>query len=312
MTHTWGHDKPYNDYTGYIKHIFSQRVQKISINAGFTCPNRDGTISTGGCTYCNNQTFNPFYCKPDKSISQQLTEGISFFAPKYKSQKYFAYFQAYSNTYSDINVLKALYSEALSIPDIIGLVIATRPDCIDDTKLDYIKELSLLYYVMVEYGIESCNNATLRFINRGHSFEDSVKAIRMTAGRGIKTGLHLILGLPLETYNSIIKQADIISKLPIHTLKLHQLQIIQGTRLADQIRQNPELVINYSVNEYIDLVIDFLERLNPAIIIERITSESPQHLLISPNWGGLKNFEIIAMLIKRMNERNTWQGRLYG
>jgi len=309
--YTWGHSKRYNDYSSYCKRVFSERVQKISIDAGFTCPNRDGTKAAGGCTYCDNNTFNPFYCQPDKPILQQLNEGIDFFAEKYKSQKYLAYFQAYSNTYAPLEKLKSIYAEALEHPKVIGLVIATRPDCVDEEKLDYIEQLAEKHYVVVEYGVESCRNETLAFVNRCHTFEDSVRAIEMTAKRNIHTGVHMILGLPGEDRTIILKHAEILSQLPVKTLKLHQLQIIKGTAMAEQFAANPGLFNTFSSGEYIELVVDFLEKLNPEIIVERFISEAPPVLLISPQWGGLKNYEIIAKIEKRLAERDTWQGRLF-
>ena len=307
--YTWGHSKRYNDYSSYSKKIFSERIQKISLNAGFTCPNRDGSKGVGGCLYCDNDTFNPFYCSPEKKITQQLDEGIAFFSAKYKTQKYLAYFQAYTNTYASLDKLKSLYGEALLHPNVIGLVIATRPDCVNAETLDYLEFLAKKYYIVVEYGMESCYDQTLKFINRGHTFEDSVQAIEQTAGRNIQTGAHFIFGLPGEDEKMIIEEAELISRLPINTIKLHQLQIIRGTKMEEIFKKNPELFIHFSPQKYIELVIDFIERLNPAIIVERFVSESPQGMIISPEWGGLKNFEIVHKIEKRLVERDTWQGK---
>jgi uncharacterized protein len=307
----WKGNKPWNDYSTYINRLFSERVQKISLDAGFTCPNRDGTKGIGGCIYCNNDTFNPFYCEPTKSISHQLKEGIQFFAPKYSSQKYLAYFQAYTNTYALLEELKKLYSEALNFPSIVGLVISTRPDCIDEAKLDYLQQLAEKYYIVLEYGLESCHNETLARINRGHTFEDAQKALEMSSGRGIHIGIHMILGLPCETQRMILENSRILSGLPFETLKLHQLQIIKNTLLAKQFEADPNLFHLYSSEEYIELVIDFIELLNPEIIIERFISESPLDMLIAPRWNGLKNFEIVAKIEKKMKQRQTWQGKLF-
>ncbi len=306
----WGHEKPYNDFSAFFKKQFNERIQKIAVDAGFTCPNRNGTKGRGGCTYCNNDTFNPFYCSPMKTISEQLKEGIAFFSEKYKAQKYLAYFQAYSNTYADIEILKKYYSEALAVEGIIGLVIATRPDCVDVQILDYLQKLAETYYIVLEYGIETCNNETLKNINRGHTFEKSVKILKMSAGREIHIGVHYILGLPGDTRDDNLSHAKIISELPFETLKLHQLQIIKGTRMAKQFAENSGMFDLFSAEEYIDFVVRFSELLNPQIIIERFISESPFDMLIAPKWGGMKNFEIVAKIIKRFNELNTWQGRL--
>lgn len=298
----------YLNYYQVLKAEFSERVQKISINAGFTCPNRDGSKGFGGCTYCNNQTFSPEYCKPTKSVSQQLEEGIAFFHHKYKAQFYLAYFQSYTNTYDTIEKLKSIYEEALSHPQVKGIVVGTRPDCVNDELLDYFAALSEKYYVMIEYGIESTNDKTLEFINRGHDFACSEEAILKTAQRGIRTGAHLILGLPCESRDEIINHAKIISKLPLSAIKLHQLQLVKGTKMAQQFKQNPEWFHLYTADEYIDLVIDFLENLNPKIAVERFVSQSPKELLIAPDWG-LKNFEFTDKIEKRLIQRDTWQGK---
>jgi radical SAM protein (TIGR01212 family) len=307
----WGTNRPFNDYSSWFKKKFDQRVQKISIDAGFTCPNRDGSKAWGGCTYCNNDTFNPFYCEPSKSVTQQLNEGIAFFEPKYKSQKYLAYFQAYSNTYGNIELLKKLYEEALSHPKVIGLIIGTRPDCVNDEILDYLQELSKKYFVVIEYGIESTLDRTLELVNRQHTHAESLKAIEETAARGIETGVHMIIGLPGETDEEIINHAKVLSKLPITSLKLHQLQIVKGTVLAKQYKKNPQSIRLFQPGEYIDLIVRFLENLNPDIIVERFISESPLDLLIAPKWNGLKNFEIVAKIEKQMKELNTRQGKYY-
>lgn len=299
----------YNDYSTFIQQRFEKRVQKIAIDVGFTCPNRDGSKGTGGCIYCNNKTFNPFYCSPSKTITQQLHEGIAFFAEKYKSQQYLAYFQAYSNTYASTEQLRHLYNEALSVPGVIGLVIATRPDCVNDETLDLIAELNKNYFIVVEYGVESTNEDTLNRINRGHTYSEAKQAILETAARGILTSAHLILGLPGETEDMLFQHAHELSKLPLHTIKLHQLQIIKDTTLARMYHEQADLFHLYSVEEYIDLVIGFAERLHPNIIIERFLSESPRDMIIAPHWDGIKNFEFIHKLDKRMEALDTWQGK---
>jgi len=300
----------YLNYNQVLKTEFAERVQKISINAGFTCPNRDGSKGTGGCTYCNNQTFSPEYCKPSRTISQQVEEGITFFHHKYAAQYYLAYFQSYTNTYDKIENLKAIYEEALSYPNVRGLVIGTRPDCVSDELLDYFAELAKTYYVMIEYGIESTCDKTLEFINRGHDFACAERAIRETARRGIKTGAHIILGLPTEDKATIISHAQKLSQLPLTTLKIHQLQLVRGTKMAEQFAEHPEWFKLYTAEEYCDLAIDFIEHLRPEIGIERFVSQSPKKLLIAPEWG-LKNFEFLAKIEKRLEERDTWQGRKY-
>jgi len=311
INYLWAGKRPFNDYSSYFKRRFKERVQKISIDAGFSCPNRDGTKGLGGCTYCNNDTFNPFYCEPSKSVTEQLNEGIAFFEPKYKTQKYIAYFQAYSNTYGSLDLLKKLYEEALAHPKVIGLVIGTRPDCVDDEILDYLAELSKKYFVVIEYGIESTLDRTLELINRCHTHQESVDAILKTVKRNIETGIHMIIGLPGESNEEIIAHAAKISKLPIKSLKLHQLQIVKSTVLAKQYAKDPKSIRLFQAEEYIDLIIEFLEHLNPNIIIERFISESPLDLLIAPHWKGLKNFEIVDKIDKKMKATGTYQGKYY-
>ena len=284
----------YNDFGTWLRKQFPDfRVQKISIDAGFTCPNRDGRISTGGCTYCDNRTFNPSYCDRNKSIREQLKEGKNFFNRKYSNMKYLAYFQAFTNTYGSVDLLKQMYEEALQEEDIVGLVIGTRPDCISTPLLDYLEQLSRQTFLIVEYGIESANNETLRRINRGHTFECSKKAVEMTAERGILTGGHIILGLPGEDREESLRQAPIISSLPLNILKIHQMQIIKGTRLAEEYLQNSFPL--YTVEEYVRLIADYISLLRKDLVLERFVSQSPPELLIAPRWG-LKNYQFVHLL----------------
>lgn len=298
----------YNDYGTWIRRQFPYRVQKISIDAGFTCPNRDGRISTGGCIYCDNRTFNPSYCQRRHSVTQQLEEGKRFFAHKYPDMKYLAYFQAFTNTYAPLSQLKALYEEALQVDDIVGIVIGTRPDCVSDELLDYLAELNQRTFVLVEYGIESTNNDTLLRINRGHSFEQSQEAIQRTHQRGLLTGAHIILGLPGEDAAESLRQASIISSLPIDILKIHQMQIIRGTRLAEEFAANPFHI--YTVDEYIKLIAEYIQRLRPDLILERFVSQSPKELLIAPHWG-LKNYEFTNLLVNYLKQNKIYQGQFF-
>ena len=298
----------YNDYGSWIRRQFPYRVQKISIDAGFTCPNRDGRISTGGCIYCDNRTFNPSYCQRRHSVTQQLEEGKRFFAHKYPDMKYLAYFQAFTNTYAPLSQLKALYEEALQVDDIVGIVIGTRPDCVSDELLDYLAELNQRTFVLVEYGIESANNDTLLRINRGHSFEQSQEAIQRTHQRGLLTGAHIILGLPGEDAAESLRQASIISSLPIDILKIHQMQIIRGTRLAEEFAANPFHI--YTVDEYIQLIAEYIQRLRPDLILERFVSQSPKELLIAPHWG-LKNYEFTNLLVNYLKQNKIYQGQFF-
>ncbi len=297
----------YNDYGSWIRRQFPCRVQKISIDAGFTCPNRDGRISTGGCIYCDNRTFNPEYCQRRDSISQQLEAGKLFFGKKYPDMKYLAYFQAYTNTYGSIEHLRLLYEEALKTDDVAGIVIGTRPDCISDELLDYLEGLNKRTFLMVEYGVESANDETLKLINRGHNFSDSVSAIAKTHARGILTGAHIILGLPGEDETESLRQAPIISSLPIDVLKIHQMQIVKGTRLAEMYQEKPFHV--YTIDEYISLIANYIQKLRKDLVLERFVSQSPKDMIIAPHWG-LKNYQFTNLLNNYLRKNNIHQGDL--
>jgi len=303
--------KRYNDFSSFIRRKFNTRVQKVSIDAGFTCPNKDGTKGVGGCTYCNNNTFNPDYCKPIKPIKQQINEGIEFFSKKYKTQKYLAYFLAFTNTYAPLSDLKRMYEEALFHKDVIGLVVATRPDCIKDEVLDYLEELSVAgNFIKLEFGLESTKNETLEAINRCQTHEEAIDAFKRADGRGLHLGGHLILGLPGETKEDMMNHAKMVSQLPINTLKIHHLQIVKHTMMAVQFKKKPEMFTFMELDEYIDFIVDFVEKLKPEIIIERFFSESPASMLIYPKYG-LKNFEVKHLVEKRLEERQAIQGRLF-
>jgi len=297
----------YNDFGSWMKKHFPFKVQKISIDAGFSCPNRDGTIARGGCTYCDNRTFNPSYCHKRDSVTEQLEAGKRFFSTKYPEMKYLAYFQAYTNTYSPTSKLRAMYEEALAVKDVVGLVIGTRPDCVSNDLLDYLQELNKETFILVEYGIESANNKTLEYINRGHTFECSIDALERTHSRGIATGGHIILGLPGEDKNESIRQAKLISALPMDILKIHQMQIIKGTLLARQYNETPFHL--YSVDEYIELIAEYIQHLRQDLVLERFVSQSPAEFLIGPKWG-LKNYEFINKLVNYLKQNGIYQGML--
>jgi radical SAM protein (TIGR01212 family) len=308
----WDHSRRFNAYAQYFKKHFGERVQKLTVDAGFTCPNRDGTVARGGCTYCNNDSFNPSYNLPSKSIQQQLLEGIEFHNNRYRrADKYLAYFQAYSNTYKPLDELKIIYNQALALPEIVGLVIGTRSDVIDEEKLAYFAELSQHKYVIIEYGIESCYDESLRKMNRGHNFESVRKAIHLTHEYGIKTGAHMIFGLPYETREMMMEQVDILNELPLDAIKFHQLQIIKGTAMAKEYTEYPDRYQLFSLADYIDFIVHFVERLNPNFAIERFAGEVPPRFLVSPSWGNLRNDQILNRIEQRLQNDNTWQGRLY-
>lgn len=304
--------KRYNSFVGYFKRKYGERLQKIVLDAGFTCPNRDGKVGRGGCTYCDNAAFHPSYSTAGKSLHQQMDEGIEFHKVRYRTtEHYLAYFQAYSNTYAPLERLKQLYEEALSHPQVVGIVIGTRPDCVDEEKLDYLAELAKEHVVIVEYGIESCYDKTLERINRGHDFETARRAVQMTADRGIDVGVHFILGLPGETRQMMLDGCGLINSLPIRSVKFHQLQIVKGTRMEQEYAERPEDFERFSLDEYLDFFTDMLERLRPDIHIERFVGEVPPRFVNETPWGLIRNVELLRLLDKRLEERQTWQGRLF-
>ena len=302
----------YNSYIGYFKKTYGERLQKVVVDAGFTCPNRDGLVGTGGCTYCDNAAFHPGYSTAGIPIHEQIDEGIKFHRVRYrKAEKFLAYFQPYSNTYAPLERLREVYEEALSHPLVAGIVIGTRPDCVDEAKLDYLASLARDHVVVIEYGIESVYDRTLRRINRGHSFEDAARAVEMTAARGLTQGAHFIFGLPGETVGDMLAYAPIINKMPLHSVKFHQLQIVRGTAMEQEFASHPSDFVTFSLDEYLDFIADLLERLRPDLYIERFAGEVPPRFVNSTPWGLLRNTELIRLLEQRLEERNTFQGRLY-
>ena len=305
----WGERRYYAlDY--YLKQNFGEKLYKISLNGGCSCPNRDGTCGTRGCIFCSEGGSGDFAASSSLSVADQLAYGKGLVRPKYNGHSYIAYFQAYTNTYGELEALKRKYEEALSVPDVVCLVIGTRPDCMPDTLLHYLEEVNKNTFLLVEYGIESTHDATLRRINRGHTFQDTVDAVERTVACGILTGGHVILGLPGETHEDLVAQAATLSRLPITTLKMHQLQLIRGTRMAHEYEQHPEDFHLFGVEEYIDLVIDYIEHLRPDLVLERFVSQSPKELLIAPDWG-LKNYEFNHRIQKKMRQLGAYQGKKY-
>ena len=312
MIYPWGDERRFNSYAAYFRRVFGHRMQKVTINAGFSCPNRDGTISTGGCTFCDNAAFTPSYCDSAKSITQQIDECIEFHRKRYRTaQQYLAYFQSFSNTYAPLERLRECYDEALAHPDIAGIVVGTRPDCVDEQKLDYFAELSRKKYVTIEYGVESCYDETLRRINRGHDFATAERAIRMTAERGIHCGAHFILGLPGESDEMLIEQVERINALPLTTIKFHQLQLFRGTPLAREWDEHPERFRFWTIEEYLDLFVEILRRLRPDIVVERFAGEAPPRYHHTEGWGLVRNEQLLAMLDKRLELRGVHQGDIF-
>ena len=333
MDYSFPNDKRYNSFVGYFKQKYGERLQKIVLDAGFTCPNRDGKVGRGGCTYCDNAAFHPAYSTAGKSLHQQMDEGIEFHKVRYRTtEHYLAYFQSFSNTYAPLERLRELYVEALQHPAVVGIVIGTRPDCVDEEKLDFLADLAggkamqgwtrtlegpdgqgrerHAPVVIVEYGIESCYDVTLNRINRGHDFETARRAVMMTAERGLDMGAHFILGLPGESRRMMLESCQMINELPIRSAKFHQLQIVKGTRMEKEFAVHPEDFVQFTLDEYIDFFIDMLERLRPDLYIERFAGEVPPRFVNSTPWGLIRNVELLRLLDNRLRERNTWQGRL--
>lgn len=325
----FGEGRRYNSFVGYFKKKYGERLQKIVLDAGFTCPNRDGKVGRGGCTYCDNAAFHPSYSTAGKSLHQQMDEGIGFHKVRYRTtEHYLAYFQSFSNTYAPLERLRELYLEALSHPDVVGIVIGTRPDCVDEQKLDFLADLKdgkvlqgwtrslagagvrTAPIVIVEYGIESCYDSTLVRINRGHDFACAQRAVRMSADRGLDVGAHFILGLPGETKQMMLDACKLINDLPILSAKFHQLQIVKGTKMEQEYAQVPEDFVRFELSEYLDFFCDMLERLRPDLFIERFAGEVPPRFVSETPWGLIRNVELLRLLQKRLEERDTWQGRL--
>ncbi len=297
----------YNSFGAYLKKRFGKVIHKVNIDAGFTCPNRDGTVGTGGCIYCNNDSFRPGSCKPTLSVRDQVRNGINYLRRRYRAESFIAYFQPYTNTYAPVSELERLYREALEEPSVIGLAIGTRPDCVDEDKLRLLESLAEDYFVLIEYGLQSIYDKTLSFINRGHDYNDFLKALDMTAGRGIEVGAHIIVGFPTETREEMLAMAEEVSSLPLHFLKIHQLQVIKDTVLERIYREKPFHVFGYE--EYLEFLVDFIERLSPEIVIQRLFATAPDEILIAPRWDRNRHqiLHDLEVLLERMN---TYQGRL--
>jgi radical SAM protein (TIGR01212 family) len=312
MNFPWGHHRRFNAYSNFLQKKFGGRVQKVAIDAGFTCPNRDGTIGKGGCTFCSNEAFRPKFCNTQQSITEQLQVGINHYKKRYKTpQRFMAYFQAYSNTYDKAEVLKKKYEEALAFPEVVALCIGTRPDCVEDDVLDLLQEISKTHFVSVEFGIESVFDDTLEKVNRGHSYEQTVDLVNKTAARNLHTGGHLIFGLPGETKDMMLYEAKVLSELPIDSIKFHQLQILKNTEIEKQFRAAPEQFLQFELDEYLDFLVSFLEVFSPDIVIERIASEIPTEYLYKTSWGKVKYEQIVNRLEKLLEAKNTWQGKYF-
>lgn len=298
----------YNSFGSYVKKRFGMPVHKVNIDAGFTCPNRDGTLGYSGCVYCNNDSFRPSSCKPTLSVKEQIQNGIGYLKMRYRAEKFIAYFQPYSNTYAPREELERLYRDALSEPSVIGLAIGTRPDCIDEEKIALLESLASKYFILVEYGLQSIYDRSLQFINRGHDYRAFLKALEMTKNRDIEIGAHVIVGFPTETRDEMLSMADEVSALPINFLKIHQLQIIKDTPLEVLYREDPFHVFGYG--EYLSFVADFIERLSPHIVLQRLFATAPDDILIAPKWDKNKH-EILRDIEALLNKGDARQGKRF-
>jgi radical SAM protein (TIGR01212 family) len=297
----------YNAFGQYMKRVYNQPVYKVNVDAGFTCPNRDGSLATGGCIYCNNDSFRPSACTSTASLHEQIEKGIPYLRSRYGAEKFIVYFQPYTNTYAPVKTLERLYREALDNPGVVGLAIGTRPDCVDEEKIALLESLASDHFVLIEYGLQSIYEKTLAFINRGHDYACFKSALALTTGRGIHVGAHLILGFPTETREEMLGMADELSRLPIEFLKIHQLQVVKETALADLYAENPFATFGY--HEYIEMLADFLERLSPDIVIQRLFAAAPDDILISPIWDKTRS-ELLRDLDAFMERRESYQGKI--
>ncbi|MBF8302993.1 MAG: radical protein [Candidatus Dadabacteria bacterium] len=301
-------DRRYNNYNSYLKEKFGCRVHKVSVDVGFTCPNRDGNVAIGGCIYCNNDSFVPSYAKSRVSLQDQIRTGMEYLKKRFKAEKFIIYFQAYTNTYDKIEKLEKLYREALDNENVVGLAIGTRSDCVDEEKIKLFDDLAKDWFVSIEYGIESIYDKTLEYMNRGHNYKSIIDAIRITKERGIHIGAHIIVGFPTEAKEEMLQMADEVSRLNIDFLKVHNLHIVKNTPLARMYAKDPFHLFNYQ--EYLDFITCFLERLAPNIVIERLFTDTPQDLLIAPRWNKTHT-EILRGIDMELERRDTYQGRLF-
>ena len=308
--YSWGDNRRFNSYKRFLQEQFGGRMQKLTLNAGFTCPNRDGSIGVGGCTYCVNDAFNPSYCDVRKSVTLQLNEGIEFHQNRYRrADGYLAYFQAYSNTYGSLETMKEIYAPAIEHPLVKGIVVGTRPDCIDERKLEFFAKLQERMFVSIEYGVESCYDETLQRINRGHTFQQAVDAFALTKKYGIHTVGHFMYGLPGETIEMWLDAVRLINSLPMNGVKFHQLQLIKNTKMEQEFYEKPSDFHCFTIDNYVPFIVDITERLNPSFVIERFAGEVPPRFLRENTWGLTRYDVVLQRIEKEMERRDTYQGK---
>jgi len=301
-------DKRYNDFNSYLRSLFGCRVQKITVDAGLSCPNRDGTVSTGGCIFCNARGSGTGAFSRGLTITEQVAQGKKFLARRYKAKKFLVYFQSFSNTYAPVDKLKMLYDEALDDEDVVGLSIGTRPDCVDRPVLELLQEYAGRRLIWIEYGLQSASDKTLEFINRGHDVRSFENAVKATSNRGIKICAHVIIGLPGETRKDILNTAGAISDLGIDGVKLHLLYVVKGTPLEALYRKGDYRCLEQQ--EYVDLVCDFLEHIPPQMVIQRLTGDPHPEELAAPQWARKKT-DTLGKIRETLEKRNSWQGLKY-
>lgn len=308
------HTLPYNDYGSAIRRRLGTRIQKLALDAGMGCPNRDGSIGMGGCTFCLNETFSPSYCRETKDMHEQIERAIKFHAARRRtSQSYVAYLQSGSNTYATIDILEEIYGTILSHPQISGLIIGTRPDCIDEQKLELLEHIAHSKYVAVEYGVETLNDATLRHTNRRHTSLATLDAIARTKAHGLDVGAHLIIGLPYEREEHIITSIEGLNSLDINSIKFHQLQIYRNTPMAAEWEQHPERFMfgdSYNTESYVELLTLLIRHLNPQTSVERMASSAPRHLIAHSPLGGIRPDIVRQRVTERLNTLGAHQGDL--
>lgn len=297
----------YNAFGQYLKDLYGRPVYKVNVDAGFTCPNRDGSAGTGGCIYCNNDSFRPVACTSAATLREQINKGIPYLRSRYGAEQFIVYFQPYTNTYASVDVLERLYRDALNNPGVVGLAIGTRPDCVDEKKIALLETLAKDAFILVEYGLQSIYDKTLAFINRGHDYACFKDALALTTGRGIRIGAHLILGFPTETKEQMLGMADELSHLPIDFLKIHQLQVVRHTALADLYERNPFPTFGYY--EYLEMLAVFFERLSPDIVLQRLFAAAPDEILIAPVWNKTRS-ELLRDLDGVLEQRDSYQGKM--
>ena len=299
-------ERRYNSFGSYIKKRFGTTVYKVNVDAGFTCPNRDGTVGTSGCIYCNNDSFRPNSCRPTLPVNEQIKNGIEYIKRRYGAERFLVYFQPYTNTYAPVHELETLYREALSDPSVIGLAIGTRPDTVDEEKIELLQSLAEKFFILVEYGMQSMYDRSLEFINRGHNYAAFKRTLDLSRNRGILIGAHIIVGFPTETRAETLAMTDELSHLPIDFLKIHQLQVIKDTPLEIIYKENHFHLFGY--DEYLEFVADFIERLSPRIVLQRLFATAPDSILIAPRWGKSRQ-EILRDIERRLEIRDTFQGK---